>query len=119
MSRCLGFVSTRLTRFLLAAVTVAALGVTVAGTASAQSGPTVMLVPNPDLGMVLTDPAGFSLYTWDGDSPGMSACFDACSEAWPPYLAFSDLIAPPGLPGILSYIDRGDGTWQVASPRSM
>ena len=114
MSRQLGKASSRAVRLLLAAVTVAALGLTVAVTASAQDWPTVSLMPDPNYGMLLTDSSGFTLYTWDGDQPEMSNCWDACSDAWPPYLIASDLIAPDGLPGTLGYIDRGDGTWQVS-----
>jgi len=113
MSGPVGKASSRAVRLLLAAVTVAAFSLSVAITASAQDMPTVTLMPSSDYGMLLTDPSGFTLYTWDGDQPEMSNCWDACSEAWPPYMTESDLIAPDGLPGTLGYIDRGDGTWQV------
>src|SRR4051812_12573529 len=74
---------------------------------------TVALVPNPSYGVMLTDPDGWTLYTWDGDAEGVSNCYDACAAAWLPYTTDSDIIAPDGLPASLGLIDRGDGTWQV------
>jgi predicted lipoprotein with Yx(FWY)xxD motif len=43
---------------------------------------------HPTLGTILTDSAGITLYTWDGDtqSAGRSNCYDACAAAWPPML---------------------------------
>src|SRR5689334_9545695 len=76
--------------------------------------PTVMLMSHPTYGLILTDADGFTLYTWEADQPGMSNCYDACTDEWPPLLAWTDLIAPPGLAGALGLIDRGDGTWQVS-----
>jgi predicted lipoprotein with Yx(FWY)xxD motif len=29
---------------------------------------------------------GMTLYTFDNDKDGVSACYDACAVAWPPYL---------------------------------
>ena len=75
--------------------------------------PTVALVPNASYGVLLTDPSGWSLYTWDGDAEGVSNCYDACAQVFSPYTIDTDLIAPDNLPGSLGLIDRGDGTWQV------
>jgi predicted lipoprotein with Yx(FWY)xxD motif len=81
--------------------------------AQEQPTPTVVLMPAGPAGTVLTDPAGWTLYTWDGDQEGMSNCFDACLLAWPAFVIDADLIAPDGLPGSLGLISRDDGTWQV------
>jgi len=95
--------------FLLAALVLLSL----APSAAAQDA-TVAMVGNVTYGStLLTDPSGWTLYTWDGDSPGVSNCWDACSQVWAPYLSDVDPVAPSGLPGGLSLIDRGDGTWQV------
>lgn len=40
-----------------------------------------------DLGTILVDPDGFTLYAFTVDSPGESACYDACAELWPPVSA--------------------------------
>ena len=39
------------------------------------------------IGPVLADRRGRTLYTFDKDRPGVSACYDKCAHAWPPFLA--------------------------------
>lgn len=34
----------------------------------------------------LTDPKGMTLYVFDKDTGGKSACYDKCAKNWPPYL---------------------------------
>ena len=46
----------------------------------------------------------------DNDSAGVSTCYDACAQNWPPLLA----AAGTDLPGGYSLIERTDGTRQVA-----
>ena len=36
---------------------------------------------------VLAAQNGMTLYTFDKDSDGKSACYDACAKNWPPYIA--------------------------------
>ena len=37
---------------------------------------------------VLLDPAGRTLYTFDGDHPwGASSCYEGCAETWPAFVA--------------------------------
>jgi predicted lipoprotein with Yx(FWY)xxD motif len=38
-------------------------------------------------GGLLRDAAGKTLYTFDKDAGGQSACYDTCATAWPPFLA--------------------------------
>jgi plastocyanin/predicted lipoprotein with Yx(FWY)xxD motif len=81
---------------------------------AASQGPTVVLIARPELGgSLVADPSGWTLYTWDGDAPSESYCYDLCAVAWPPFLLMGELIAPDDLPVSLGLIDRGDGTWQV------
>jgi predicted lipoprotein with Yx(FWY)xxD motif len=35
---------------------------------------------------MLTDKNGMTLYVFDKDVGGVSACYDACAAKWPPYL---------------------------------
>lgn len=42
------------------------------------------------MGAVLTDAKGMTLYTFDSDKDGMSACYDACAQNWPPLMAATD-----------------------------
>lgn len=37
-----------------------------------------------DLGLVLVDPDGFTLYVFDADTDGESSCYDSCANNWPP-----------------------------------
>lgn len=37
-----------------------------------------------DLGLILVDPDGFTLYIFTVDTEGESACYDACADLWPP-----------------------------------
>lgn len=38
----------------------------------------------------LVNEAGMTLYTFDNDKDGMSACYDACAANWPPLMAPAD-----------------------------
>lgn len=55
---------------------------------------------------VLTDEKGMTLYTFDKDSPGVTACYDKCATAWPPLLAKDGAAAD----GDFTLVDRTDGT---------
>ena len=82
----------------------------------AQTGavtPTVMFAKNPKLGYLLTDSKGLTLYTWEGDKPKESACYEACANAWPPVLVQGKFIAGAGLSRVLGTAARTDGTTQV------
>ena len=61
-------------------------------------------------GPVLTDEAGMTLYTFDKDSAGMSACTEGCTQNWPPLMAAMDSMAG----GDFSTLKRTDGTLQWA-----
>jgi predicted lipoprotein with Yx(FWY)xxD motif len=60
--------------------------------------------------MMLTDEKGMTLYTFDKDEMGKSACVDACAQNWPPLMANADAKAE----GDLSTIMRADGSKQWA-----
>jgi predicted lipoprotein with Yx(FWY)xxD motif len=60
------------------------------------------------LGPVLTDAAGMTLYTFDKDMGGASACYDDCAVNWPPLLAPADAAAE----GDYVPSARKDGTMQ-------
>ncbi|WP_353573378.1 hypothetical protein [Candidatus Albibeggiatoa sp. nov. BB20] len=44
-----------------------------------------------DLGMLLADARGLTLYTFTNDTPNHSNCTEACLEKWPPLLADVDI----------------------------
>jgi predicted lipoprotein with Yx(FWY)xxD motif len=61
-------------------------------------------------GQILTNGKGRTLYTFDKDSTGKSACNATCATLWPPFLASSDATAS----GNWSVITRSNGSKQWA-----
>ncbi|MBB1596307.1 hypothetical protein [Achromobacter sp. UMC46] len=59
---------------------------------------------------ILVNSAGMTLYTFDKDAGGKSACNDQCAKIWPPVTAAAD--AKPM--GDLTVITRDDGSKQWA-----
>jgi predicted lipoprotein with Yx(FWY)xxD motif len=59
---------------------------------------------------VMTDARGMTLYTFDKDPAGRSACNGQCAKNWPPFEAPAD--ARPS--GDWSVVTRDDGTRQWA-----
>jgi predicted lipoprotein with Yx(FWY)xxD motif len=69
-----------------------------------------------DVGEVLVDANGMTLYYFEGDKKGSgkSSCNGACAEAWPPLLSEGEAQAMSGAQSsMLGTIERGDGTTQV------
>ena len=80
---------------------------------AAASGATVGL-GDSDLGEVLVDAEGMTLYLFTQDSEGTSACVDGCAEAWPPLVADGAPTAGDGVDeSLLGTIERADGSTQV------
>lgn len=75
---------------------------------AAQAG-SVMQGSTPK-GHVLTNEKGMTLYTFDKDGMGKSACVDACAQNWPPLLAD----AGAKVLGEYSLVKRADGALQWA-----
>ena len=57
---------------------------------------------------VLADAKGMTLYTFDKDEGGKSACYDDCAVNWPPLIAAADAVADAEY----GLTDRTDGTKQ-------
>lgn len=76
--------------------------------AFAQGAP--VMTGESTLGQILVDQKGMTLYTFDKDADGKSACNGECATAWPPLLAEAG--AAPA--GDYSVITRDDGTLQWA-----
>ncbi len=88
-------------------------------TPSASTAPAVVMVDTASaakFGTILVGPNGMSLYVFAKDSPGTSTCTGGCATAWPPLLIADGgtTVAGSGVGGVLSIIDRPDGTYQVA-----
>ena len=81
-------------------------------TPSAQ---TVIVSEHPELGSILTDAEGRTLYTFAEDEPNVSNCqSDPCPGTWPPLTIESVTpVAGEGVLGQLGVIERQDGSRQV------
>lgn len=58
----------------------------------------------------LTGQGGMTLYSFDKDKDGVSACYDKCAVNWPPYLGKQGDTMPAGW----TLVPRNDGTMQWA-----
>lgn len=67
-----------------------------------------------DLGTILVDSEGHTLYDFHKDKNSQSACYGACAAAWPPLRTEGDLQAQgPAGRSMLGTTKRKDGTLQV------
>jgi predicted lipoprotein with Yx(FWY)xxD motif len=85
-----------------------------AATAAAGSGTAVTTGEVAQHGTVLTDGTGLTLYVFFEDSEGMSTCYDACADNWPPLITEGAPTAEGGADQVLlSTTERDDGSMQV------
>jgi predicted lipoprotein with Yx(FWY)xxD motif len=79
--------------------------------------PATLEVANVDeLGKVVTDGQGRTLYRFDKDTsrPPASTCADACAKAWPPVMAGDGEVQAKGVDqNLIGKVRRPDGQWQV------
>ncbi len=82
--------------------------------ASGSGAAAVSVASVGDVGKVLVDSEGFTLYYFEKDKGGNSACYGACASAWPPLTTSG---APQAMNGAksskLGTTKRKDGTLQV------
>ncbi|MHB9288747.1 hypothetical protein ACKVMT_17085 [Halobacteriales archaeon Cl-PHB] len=85
------------------------------GTSGATT--TVAVRSHADLGDVLVDSEGMTLYMFDSDTQGegASTCSDSCANAWPPLTVDGEPTAGDGVTADLSTLERADGAMQVAA----
>lgn len=84
------------------------------GSSSAAGAGAVAVASVGDLGKVLVDSAGLTLYYFEKDKGGESACYGACADAWPPLTASGTPQAASGVDSSkLGTTRRRDGTVQV------
>ncbi len=89
-------------------ITVIAAAATIATVALAQMAPTK--TADSAKGKVLTNQSGMTLYVFDKDSGGKSACNGPCAGNWPPLMVAASSMAM----GDYTIITRDDGTKQWA-----
>ena len=74
--------------------------------ASSAASAQVLKTADTPKGKTFVDAKGMTLYTFDKDEKGKSACYDACAKNWPPFAAAADAKAE----GEWTIVDRTDGT---------
>lgn len=99
----------------LVVISLAVVGVVLASsdTQSNGRGGTVATDSSP-LGTILVDRSGRTLYQFEKDTPGESACSAACAMEWPPLIASGQPMAAGEARGsLLGTTRRADGRRQV------
>lgn len=78
------------------------------GASAAQS----LAVASSDLGDIVTDAEGFTLYVFQPDEQGDSTCYGTCEDTWPPLVG--EVEAGDGIDAaLLGSSERTDGSLQV------
>jgi predicted lipoprotein with Yx(FWY)xxD motif len=82
---------------------------------TSAAGEAVLATAESDLGTIVVDADGRTVYVFDKDTPGSgeSSCTGDCLAAWPPVTTDSDSPAAEGVTGEIGTIARDDGTSQV------
>jgi predicted lipoprotein with Yx(FWY)xxD motif len=84
------------------------------GGSTAGSAATISAASAGDLGKVLVDGQGMTVYLFEKDENGKSACYGACADAWPPVTTEVKPVAKgSAMAGKLGTTKRTDGTTQV------
>lgn len=86
-----------------------AVGATGTTTGSAMDG---IHTSATDLGTILVDAEGFTLYVFTVDTNGQSACYDACADLWPA-VAGDSAISSDVDDSMFGMTTRDDGTEQL------
>ena len=80
---------------------------------TAPAPPAPASVASTDLGDVLVDADGLTLYGFTKDEDGSPTCEGDCADAWPPLLVDGEEL-PEGLdPEVFSVVERPDGSLQL------
>lgn len=89
-------------------------GGTTQGATTQKQAATVAVADNSELGEILVDGSGRTLYLFEADEEGSSACSGACAEAWPPLTTQGEPTTGEGASADkLGTISRDNGNTQV------
>lgn len=78
------------------------------------SGEATVMVADSELGEILVDGEGRTLYLFTPDEAGEPTCYEGCAQAWPPLLAVGEITVGEGLDDSdFSTATRTDGGEQV------
>jgi predicted lipoprotein with Yx(FWY)xxD motif len=105
----------RVTAVLLALTSLGLLGTASAQETRSAAAPRAKLqVRSGMLGRFIVDARGMTLYLFEKDRGGKSACSGACAKAWAPYLTTGKATAASGVTSSrIGTTKRTDGTTQV------
>lgn len=83
------------------------------GTQADAAGNATVQLAETDLGTILVDADGLTLYLLESDTDGSSTCYGDCAASWPAIIA-EDPTAGDGVDGsLLGTTERDDGEAQV------
>lgn len=83
-------------------------------TAASSEGAPITVGSATGVGKVIVDSKGMTLYYFEKDQNGKSACYGACASGWPPLLTEGKPVAGEGaMASKLGTTQRKDGTTQV------
>jgi predicted lipoprotein with Yx(FWY)xxD motif len=98
----------------LLALLLVGVGTALASTSGPAAGAAKVASAPSGLGRILVDSRGHTLYLFEKDRRGRSACAGLCTTYWPPLLTNGKSIAGKGAKrSLLGSIRRADGTRQV------
>lgn len=86
------------------------------GSSAGASSATIALADNPDLGQIIVDSQGMTVYLFEKDTAAdSSTCSGACAQEWPPVTSKGTAQAASGLDAsMLTTFKRDDGSTQAA-----
>ena len=96
-----------------AAASSAAAAPSEAAESEAASGDATVLVADSDLGEILTDAEGNTIYFFANDTEGTSNCEGDCLENWPPVTVDGEPTAGEGVDAELGTTEGTDGSTQL------
>lgn len=70
-------------------------------------------VAETDLGSILVDAEGMTLYLFEADTDGTSTCYDECADAWPALIGDAPTAGEGIDEALLGTAERDDGEMQV------
>jgi len=70
-------------------------------------------VADSDLGSILVDADGMTLYLFEADTDGSSTCYDECADAWPALIDGAPTAGEGADDSLLGTTERDDGEVQV------
>lgn len=81
--------------------------------ATGSGGASVMMRDHPQLGKILTDASGDTLYFAEQEADGKIRCREGCLSIWTPMTTAADAQLPAGIPGLGTVRREDNGTSQL------